>query len=117
MATINFLPDRLNREPTVFRGLTVTELMMALAAGLMAGAVAGTLLTLFSGHWPLIPTSMLACAALCVQSGGRWLARLKRGRPDSWLYQALAAWLAQHGLGDRQLMINSDVWVIRRSLK
>ncbi|EBA2318773.1 DUF3487 family protein, partial [Salmonella enterica] len=33
MATILFLPDRLNREPVVWRGLTTSELFLALASG------------------------------------------------------------------------------------
>ncbi|EBR7913721.1 DUF3487 family protein, partial [Salmonella enterica] len=46
MSTITFLPERLNREPAVFRGLTVSELLIALLAGLAAGAVAGTILAI-----------------------------------------------------------------------
>ncbi|ECE6019153.1 DUF3487 family protein, partial [Salmonella enterica subsp. enterica] len=31
--TIEFLPDRLNREPVVFRGMTTSELFIALSGG------------------------------------------------------------------------------------
>ncbi|MFW8265135.1 DUF3487 family protein, partial [Klebsiella pneumoniae] len=41
MGTIPFLPERLNREPAVFRGLTVSELLIALLVGLATGATAG----------------------------------------------------------------------------
>ncbi|HIH9484246.1 TIGR03750 family conjugal transfer protein [Klebsiella quasipneumoniae] len=34
MSTIPFLPERLNREPAVFRGLTVSELLIALLVGM-----------------------------------------------------------------------------------
>ncbi|EKQ9065432.1 DUF3487 family protein, partial [Salmonella enterica] len=34
--TIEFLPDRLNREPVVFRGMTTSELFIALSGGFAA---------------------------------------------------------------------------------
>lgn len=115
MATIPFLPDRLNREPVVWRGLTTSELFLALAGGLAGGTACGIVLALLSGYWPLIPGSALAGAALLVQGGGRTLARIKRGKPDSWLQQAFLAWLERHSLRGTHLIQRSAVWVIRRS--
>lgn len=117
MATIPFLPDRLNREPVVWRGLTTSELFLTLAAGLGSGAVSGLLLALLSGYWPLLPGAALAGAALLIQGGGRVLARVKRGKPDSWLPQAILAWLERHHLRSSQLVQHSAVWVARRSPK
>jgi len=115
MATIPFLPDRLNREPVVWRGLTTSELFLALACGLGGGTLLGILLALLTGQWPLIPGSAVAGAALLIQGGGRALARIKRGKPDSWLTQAILAWLERHHLRGAQLIQHSAVWVIRRS--
>lgn len=50
MATISFLPDRLNREPVVWRGLTTNELFLALALGLGGGCVLGILLALITHY-------------------------------------------------------------------
>ncbi|WP_259564837.1 TIGR03750 family conjugal transfer protein [Enterobacter sichuanensis] len=91
MANIPFLPDRLNREPVVWRGLTTSELFLALASGLGGGCAFGIVLALITRYWPLLPGSALAGAALLIQGGGRILARAKRGKPDSWLPQALLA--------------------------
>ncbi|HCT9707692.1 TPA: TIGR03750 family conjugal transfer protein [Citrobacter werkmanii] len=115
MTTIIFLPDRLNREPVVWRGLTTSELFLALASGLGGGCISGILLALLSGYWPLIPGSALAGAALLIQGGGRILARAKRGKPDSWLPLAILAWLERHHLRGTQLIQHSAVWVVRRS--
>ncbi|EOF5433972.1 TIGR03750 family conjugal transfer protein [Salmonella enterica] len=112
---IEFLPDRLNREPTVFRGLTTTELFIALGGGLLCGLVCGILPAAALGIWALVPTGALLGATLAIMAGGKWLARLKRGRPDTWLYRALGARLARHGFGDPKLVQTSAVWVIRRS--
>ncbi len=115
MATIPFLPDRLNREPVVWRGLTTSELFLALTIGLGGGCVSGILLALVIDYWPLIPGSALAGAALLIHGGRRILARAKRGKPDSWLPQAVLAWLERHHLRGTQLVQHRAVWVVRRS--
>lgn len=114
--TIDFLPDRLNREPVVFRGMTASELFISLCAGLLCGLIAGIFPSLLSGVWALLPTAALAGAALAILVGGRYLTRLKRGRPDAWLYQSLDARLARHGFGDPRLVQRSAVWSARRSV-
>lgn len=115
--TIEFLPDRLNREPVVFRGMTTSELFIALGGGFVTGLTAGIFPAAVLGIWALIPTGALAGAALAVMIGGKWLARVKRGRPDTWLYRATGAWFARHCYGDARLVQTSAVWVIRRSIK
>ncbi|EDT2963651.1 TIGR03750 family conjugal transfer protein [Salmonella enterica subsp. enterica] len=115
MLTIEFLPDRLNREPVVFRGMTTTELFISLSGGFIAGIFGGIIPAVLLSVWALIPTGALLGAVLSIMAGGRWLARLKRGRPDSWLYQAIGAFFARHGFGDPRLVQSSDVWNIRRS--
>ncbi|EBM5747153.1 TIGR03750 family conjugal transfer protein [Salmonella enterica] len=115
--TIEFLPDRLNREPVVFRGMTTSELFIALSGGFAAGLIGGIFPAAVLGIWALIPTGALAGAALAILVGGKWLARIKRGRPDTWLYRVMGAWFARHGYGDIRLVQKSAVWVIRRSAR
>ncbi|HEY4437199.1 MAG TPA: TIGR03750 family conjugal transfer protein [Lelliottia sp.] len=115
MSTIPFLPERLNREPAVFRGLTVSELLIALSCGLLFGALAGIFPAVLWRNWSFIPGSALPGGALAILSGGRWLARLKRGRPESWLYRALELKLARVGIGAQRFVLHDGVWSIRRS--
>lgn len=115
--TIEFLPDRLNREPVVFRGMTTTELFMTFITGFTGGLLGGIVPAMALHIWALIPTGGLLGSALCVMAGGRYMARLKRGRPDSWLYQSIGAFFARHGFGDPRLVQHSAVWTIRRSEK
>ena len=117
MLTIEFLPDRLNREPVVFRGMTTTELFIALLSGLLAGLLCGVFPAVIFSIWALIPTGALAGAALSVMAGGKYLARIKRGKPDTWLYQSLEARLARSGFGNPRLVQRSAIWTIRRSIK
>lgn len=113
--TIEFLPDRLNREPVVFRGMTTTELFITFITGFTGGLLGGIAPAVALDIWALIPTGALLGSALCVMAGGRYMARLKRGRPDSWLYQTLGAFMARRGFGDPRLIQRSAVWIVRRS--
>jgi len=113
--TIEFLPDRVNREPVVFRGMTTTELFIVLFSGGLTGLLSGIAPAIMLNIWALMPTGALTGAALAVLVGGKWLARLKRGRPDTWLYRAMGAWAARQGFGDPKLVQASTSWVIRRS--
>lgn len=115
MNTIPFLPERLNREPAVFRGLTVSELLIVLLIGLATGAIAGIIPAILWRNWSLIPSSALPGGALAILFGGRWLARLKRGRPESWLYRALELKLTRFGIGTQRFVLQDGVWTIRRS--
>ncbi len=78
--TIRFLPDRLNAEPVVFRGFTTPELGWTALTGLIAGAVIGLLLAPVTG-WVMIPTVALIAPLLLIAFGGKYLARMKRGKP------------------------------------
>ncbi|HEN3291956.1 MULTISPECIES: TIGR03750 family conjugal transfer protein [unclassified Photorhabdus] len=115
MASIDFLPDRLNREPSVFRGLTTSELFIAFLLGFFSGLFFGVIPAVALQLWPLIPTCALIFAALAILWGGKYFARLKRGRPDTWLYLAIAAWFARRGFGDTRLIQFSTIWSIKRS--
>src|SRR5476649_1645128 len=114
MATIEFLPDRLNREPAVFRGLTTSELFISFLAGFIGGALLGIVPAAALSSWALIPTGALIFSALTILISGKYFARLKRGRPDTWLYRATGAWFARHGVGNSRLVQTDGVWTIRR---
>ena len=115
MGTIPFLPERLNREPAVFRGLTVSELLIALLVGLATGATAGAIPAVLWRNWSFVPGCALPGGAQAILCGGRWLARLKRGRPESWLYRARELKLARFGIGTQRFVLHDGVWAIRRS--
>ncbi|EWD32970.1 TIGR03750 family conjugative transfer region protein [Klebsiella pneumoniae UCI 37] len=53
MATIQFMPDRLNAEPVVFRGFTTPELGLTALFSTLAGIVISLPFLFFS--WVMIP--------------------------------------------------------------
>ena len=104
MQTIRFLPDRLNAEPVVFRGFTTPE--MGLLVSLPFLPLAG---------WVVIPTGMLVTPLLVIWFGGSRLTRLKRGKPENYIWQRLEARKRRMGWGDPTLIIDKQGWSLRRS--
>ena len=110
---IVFLPDRLNRAPAVFLGLTDGELRMAGLVNLSVCVPAGAALAGLFGQAVL----GLGAGALAA-CGGIWLTaralrRLKRGRPEGYHADAVAAWLEDKGLKPKTMLRESAVWDIR----
>jgi conjugative transfer region protein (TIGR03750 family) len=114
MQTIRFLPDRLNAEPVVFRGFTTPEMGLAALAGVGLGLAWSLPLIPLTG-WVIIPTGMLVTPLLVIGFGGKWLMRLKRGKPENFIWQQLAMKKRQLGIGDPSLIITSQGWALRRS--
>lgn len=84
--TIIFLPDRLNRHPPVYRGMTFHELVIVMLIGASIGGIIGILIMLlFNIGWYVIFMGMLVFGVISVRFGGFYISRLKRGKPDTWI--------------------------------
>ncbi|MBD2781171.1 TIGR03750 family conjugal transfer protein [Xenorhabdus szentirmaii] len=114
MQTIPFLPDRLNAEPVVFRGFTTPEMGLAALLGMGSGLMLSLPLIPLAG-WVMIPTGVLVMPLLLVSTGGRWLAQLKRGKPEHYLWLTLEEKKRRMGIGDPALIITAQGWSLRRS--
>jgi len=114
--TLTFLPERLNRDPAVLRGLTNDEMWVALIVGAALGVIFGAPLAVATASIATLPTCMLLCMALVLLGGGKLLRRAKRARPETWLYRRLQWHLAVHwGVGTHQLILHSGPWTVRRT--
>ena len=110
---IAFLPDRLNRPPPVFLGLSDVELRMAALANLAVWVPAGAVVAALFGQ-----TVLGVGAGALAAGGGIWLTarvlrRLKRGRPEGYHADAVKAWLEDRGLKPKTMLRESAVWDIR----
>lgn len=89
------------------------------AAGLLVGAPLSWVFRTIA----LAPTFVVLGVALGVFIGGGILRRLKRGRPDTWLYRQLQWRIAtRHPLmagwvGGHVLISRSGFWSTRRSMR
>jgi conjugative transfer region protein (TIGR03750 family) len=120
MDTVNFLPHRLNRQPVVVRGLTANELWITMALSAVVGALIGMVLAIALGKVSVAPTVMALAVVAGVFLGGGLLRRLKRGRPDTWVYRQLQWWiccrlpLLAGFVGANALIHRSGHWTTRR---
>ncbi|MGF6222603.1 TIGR03750 family conjugal transfer protein [Pseudomonas sp. YL-218 TE3947] len=118
--TLVFLPERLNRDPAVLRGLTNDEMWVALGTGAVIGLLLGAPLAIATAtaSVAVVPTSMIASMALVLFAGGTLLRRAKRARPETWLYRKLEWVLASRWrLGRGVLILHSGAWTVRRSYR
>lgn len=112
--SIPFLPDRLNAEPVVYRGLTAPELGLlagvSIAVWLPVALIVSGLLGYFMMGFGI--AALLALATVWCAS--RWVQVLKRGKPQG--YHVLWAEVALHDLGFRRApyVRHTGVWDIRR---
>ena len=121
--TVTFLPHRLNRHPVVVRGLTADELWICSGLSAFIGLLIGAPLSWLFGTVALAPTFIVVGVAVGVLVCGALLRRLKRGRPDTWLYRQLQ-WriatrypLAAAWVGGHRLISRSGFWTTRRSAR
>lgn len=114
MGTIQFIPDRLNSAPVVFRGFTAPEMGLAALFGVGAGLLWSLFLIPLIG-WVIVPTAMLLTPLVVVFFSGPWLARLKRGKPENYIWQKLEEEKRRIGIGDDYLIVHSQCWSLRRS--
>jgi conjugative transfer region protein (TIGR03750 family) len=119
--TVVFLPHRLNRHPVVVRGLTADELWICAALSAIVGLVIGIALAVVFSAFAIVPTAIVLVIAVGVFVGSGVLRRLKRGRPNTWLYRQMQwriachhPWLAPF-VGAETLVTRSGVWSTRRT--
>ncbi|MEW5288581.1 TIGR03750 family conjugal transfer protein [Erwinia papayae] len=115
MAVIDFLPDRLNNPPVVFKGFTAGEFLLAAVVGIVAGIPLAVPLAMvpFLG-WLAFPTCMLLMPLVVIFLGGGWIASYKRGKPENYIWQRLEQLRCRVGLS-RALILDSRAWEMKRT--
>ncbi|QIA76788.1 TIGR03750 family conjugal transfer protein [Rodentibacter caecimuris] len=112
-STITFLPERINRSPTVFRGMTMTEIFVVAGIGAVVGVVIGLLVVLLFGlGLYIIPLVALLLGWVSIRFGGGYIARLKRGKPDAWFERYI-----QFKRSPSKFITEETHWSIHRSRK
>jgi len=115
MAVIDFLPDRLNYPPVVYRGFTAGEFLLSAGTGSLVGIPLGVPLCLVPHvGWLAFPTCMLLMPILTVFFGGNRIAAYKRGKPENYIWQRLEQIRCQLGLS-RSMILASRAWELQRT--
>lgn len=108
--SIQFVPTRLNAAPVVFRGMTGRELLFMTAAGLAFGLAPGLVGAWAVGSIAMLATVMAICAGAAIWFGGAVMRRLRRGRPEHWLYRRIQWELARMGYNPAGLIMEKAVY-------
>ncbi|MEC8916318.1 MAG: TIGR03750 family conjugal transfer protein [Pseudomonadota bacterium] len=116
MASIDFLPKRINDAPVVFRGMTLREVCIMAVTGFVSGMLPGIVLAILFGMPAMAPTVAVAVMALALVAGGTVMRRLRRGRPPSLLYRQILYRLAVYGIntGGETLITRSSTYRVGR---
>ncbi|QPB42849.1 TIGR03750 family conjugal transfer protein [Rodentibacter haemolyticus] len=112
-STIQFIPERINRQPTVFRGMTMSELFIVVAIGaVIGGVIGGFFVLLFNLGLYIILLGMGIVGYLSIRIGGMYISRLKRGRPDTWFERFI-----EFKRSPSKFVTEASYWSIHRSRK
>jgi conjugative transfer region protein (TIGR03750 family) len=110
------LTDRINSEPPVLRGLSVTEVMIATALFFPVWLVIGLLAARLFSHWQILILLGIFGPLFSVWASAGLLASVKRNRPDHYYWQAWRWWLHRHGLWTVPFIAHRGAWDLGRSL-
>ncbi len=111
----DILADRLNVEPTIFKGCSSSELgvvvvvaaLIWLPVSLLLAGLMGAVTMGFGLAGVGVVGSVIVMASL--------LQRMKRGRPDGYYQQQISIWLSDHGLRRTRFIRRSGAWDIGRT--
>ena len=110
------ITDRVNVEPAILHGMTVTEAQIIGAVSLVVFLLVGALIFGLTGLWQVLLALAVFGPALVLWFSSQYLARIKRGRPDGYYTQAIHLWLAQRGLVKPQFLTHHGWWGLGRTL-
>ena len=114
--SVEFLPDRLNDEPSVFKGCSVTELTtLAIVAGVLWLPISLLITAIFGAITMGFGIAGVGVVGTVVLAAGRFQ-KLKSGRPNGFYLQQLRCWLDSRGIVKAPFIRRSGYWDIGRSV-
>lgn len=108
--------DRVNVEPAILHGMTVTEAKVIGAVSLAIFLLAGGIVSAATGRWQAVMLMAVFGPALTLWFASQYLARIKRGRPDAYYTQAIHLWLVGRGLATPRFITHHGWWSLGRTL-
>lgn len=108
--------DRVNVEPAIIRGMTVTEAKVISLVTVPVFLLIGGVLLLLTGFWQFILVLGVAGPLVSLWYASGRLQQIKRNRPDGYYTQAIHLWLAKRGLTKNQFLSYHGQWDLGRSL-
>lgn len=108
--------DRVNVEPAIMRGMTVTEARLIALVTFPICILLGVILLMITGFWQFILMLGIVGPLVSLWVGSGYLQMIKRGRPDGYYTQAIHLWMAKHGLTTNKFLSHNGQWDLGRSM-
>ncbi|MBR5950729.1 MAG: TIGR03750 family conjugal transfer protein [Actinomycetaceae bacterium] len=110
------LTDRVNAEPAILHGMSVTEAKVIFLVSFAVFSVIAVVVMVFTHIWQLLLGIGLFGPLLTLWYGSQYLEVIKRGYPDAYYTQAIRRWFAERGLAEAHFMLYSGQWSLGRPL-
>ena len=115
MATIEFIPRRLNNAPVVYKGMTFFEIVVVASIGLVVFLIPGVISAFVLSSIAMVPTVMFAGSGATVFFGGKIMQRLRRGRSPITFYRQLEWKITKSVFRlNQELIVSSGTYKVRR---
>jgi len=108
--------DRVNSEPAILNGMTVTEAGWIAGLSLVGYVLVAAFVFLVSGFWQTMLILPLFGTGLTLWFASQYLQNVKRGRPDSYYTQAIHLWMADRGIVKPKFLRHEGYWSLGRTL-
>ena len=110
------ITDRVNSEPAILNGMTVSEVAWVAGACFMVYGFFGMLMMFVTGWWEVALLASLFGAGGTVWASSLYLAKLKRGRPDGFYGQLIHTWISGRGLTKCRFRRHDSFWSVGRRM-
>lgn len=110
------LTDRVNVEPPILNGMTVTEAQVIGGVSMVVFLLVGALVFAVTGYWQAILVLGMFGTGGTLWFASQYLAGIKRDRPDGYYTQRMWMWMSDRGLIKSKLITHSGYWELGRSL-
>ncbi|QIL83826.1 TIGR03750 family conjugal transfer protein [Diaphorobacter sp. HDW4A] len=109
------ITDRVNVEPAILNGMTASEAKLIGLAAFVLSLLLASLLVAATGFLQcLLVTLFLPLVILWFAS--KYLAKIKRNRPDGYYGQAMHLWMSRRGLTSCRYLQHDGYWSLGRTL-
>lgn len=110
------LTDRVNVEPPILNGMTTTEASYIAAVSFTVFIALGGLLVAITGLWQCLLVVGLFCPLAVLWWASKYLARIKRNRPDAYYAQAMHFWASGKGLSKSKFILHNGYWSLGKTM-
>lgn len=113
------ITDRVNSEPAILNGMTVTEAQVIGLVALVVFLLIGAVIFVVSRQWQVLLLLAIFGPAIVLWYSSLYLAKIKRGRPDGFYTQAIQIWREEHGFlfwGSPKFIRYSGWWGLGKTL-